>query len=97
VHSGAGQTLETSARFLLCHAPALLAILALIATGRIRPMLGRLAGWVMVLGLVLFSGDLALRALQGVPLFPMAAPSGGILLMAGWALAGLAALVPERR
>lgn len=50
-----------------------------------------------MLGLALFSGDLALRALHGTPLFPMAAPSGGVILMAGWLMAGLAALVPARR
>ncbi|MEQ4599230.1 MAG: DUF423 domain-containing protein, partial [Methylobacteriaceae bacterium] len=31
------------------------------------------------------------------PLFPMAAPSGGVVLMAGWLLAAIAALVPARR
>jgi uncharacterized membrane protein YgdD (TMEM256/DUF423 family) len=52
-----------------------------------------LAGW--VLGAALFSGDLALRAFTGHRLFAMAAPAGGIILIAAWlalAAAALAAL-----
>ena len=97
VHSGAGPTLETSARFLMFHAPALLALAAALSAGVCRPVLGRLAGLLLVVGVALFSGDLACRALQGSALFPMAAPAGGILLMGGWLLAGIAALVAPRR
>ena len=96
VHSGAGQTLETSARFLMFHAPALIGLVALIATGTVRPVLGRLAGGALVVGLALFSGDLAVRAFYGVPLLPMAAPTGGVVLMLGWLLAGAAAVFPRR-
>jgi uncharacterized membrane protein YgdD (TMEM256/DUF423 family) len=46
-----------------------------------------------VLGLVLFCGDLAMRAFRGSALFPMAAPTGGFVLMAGWALIAVAALL----
>ena len=91
-HSG-GPNLETASRFLMLHAPVLLAVAALAATGVVHPGLGRVASWVIVLGLVLFCGDLAMRAFRGAALFPMAAPSGGFALMAGWALLGLAALV----
>ena len=96
VHSGAGQTLDTAARFLLFHAPALIGVVALIAGGTVHPRLGRLAGFALVFGLALFSGDLAMRALQGVPLLPMAAPTGGVLLMIGWFCVGLSALLPAR-
>jgi uncharacterized membrane protein YgdD (TMEM256/DUF423 family) len=53
-----------------------------------------LAAW--VLGAALFSGDIALRALAGHRLFAMAAPSGGIILIAAWlglAAAAIAELV----
>jgi uncharacterized membrane protein YgdD (TMEM256/DUF423 family) len=91
-HSG-GTQLETAARFLLLHAPVLLATAALAATGAVHPGLGRISGWIMVLGLALFCGDLAMRAWRGTALFPMAAPAGGFLLMGGWALLALAALL----
>jgi uncharacterized membrane protein YgdD (TMEM256/DUF423 family) len=92
-HHSSGANLETAARFLMLHAPVLLAIAALAGTGAVHPGLGRIAGWVIVLGLVLFCGDLAMRAFRGAALFPMAAPSGGFALMAGWALLALAALL----
>jgi uncharacterized membrane protein YgdD (TMEM256/DUF423 family) len=96
VHSGAGQTLETAARFLMFHAPALLGLMALIVTGTVSSRLGRGAAAALILGLALFSGDLAVRAFYAVPLFPMAAPMGGVLLMGGWLLVGAASLFARR-
>ena len=93
-HTSGGETLKTAAQFLLFHAPAILALTGLAAAGLTRGALTRLAAAALLLGLVLFSGDLALRALAGTPLFPMAAPSGGMVLMAGWLLAALAMLLP---
>lgn len=96
-HTSGGETLKTAAQFLLFHAPAVLALTGFAAAGLVRSGLARAASAALLLGLVLFSGDLAMRALTGTPLFPMAAPSGGVTLMAGWALAAVAALVPSRR
>lgn len=91
-----GGSLATAAQFLLFHAPALLALAALASTGAIHPLLGPIAGYVLVLGLVLFCGDLSRRAFAEVPLFPRAAPTGGIMLMIGWLLVGAAALLGSR-
>lgn len=91
-----GGNLATAAQFLLFHAPALLALVALIAAGLLHPTLAQAAGYAMVLGLVLFCGDLSRRAFSGVALAPMAAPAGGILLMLGWLLVGLSALLRLR-
>ena len=96
-HTSGGETLKTAAQFLLFHAPAVLALTGLAAAGPIRAGLARLAAAALLIGLALFSGDLALRASTGTPLFPMAAPSGGVVLMAGWLLAAVAVLVPARR
>ena len=92
-HGGEGNLLDTAARFLLVHAPALIGVAALLATGLVHPAVGRLAGYVMVLGLILFCGDLARRAFADAPLFPMAAPTGGVLLMLGWLGIAVAALI----
>jgi uncharacterized membrane protein YgdD (TMEM256/DUF423 family) len=91
-----GGNLTTAAQFLLFHAPALLGLAALIAVGAVSPMLGQVAGYVLVLGLVLFCGDLSRRAFSGVALFPRAAPTGGIVLMIGWLLVGISALLRVR-
>jgi uncharacterized membrane protein YgdD (TMEM256/DUF423 family) len=96
-HVSGADSLKTAAQFLLFHAPAILALAALSATGTTHRLVTRIAAGVLVVGLALFSGDLALRALHGTPMFPMAAPTGGIVLMAGWLLVGVAAFVPGRR
>jgi uncharacterized membrane protein YgdD (TMEM256/DUF423 family) len=90
-HASGGSQLDTAARFLLVHAPVVLVIVVLSGTGAINPTVGRLAGWLVVAGLVLFCGDLAMRGLRGTALFAMAAPLGGFVLMAGWGLLALAA------
>ena len=91
-----GGNLTTAAQFLLFHAPGLLALAALIAAGAVHPTLAQVAGYILVLGLVLFCGDLSRRAIAGVALFPRAAPMGGILLMLGWILVAVAALLRLR-
>ena len=87
-----GGNLTTAAQFLLIHAPALLALVALMAAGLLHPVLAQAAGYVLVLGLILFCGDLSRRAFSGVALFPRAAPMGGILLMIGWIIVGASCL-----
>ena len=95
-HATAGSGLDGAGYMLLFHAAALLGGAALLQHGLLwRPLiLLALAGW--VLGAALFSSDLALRAFAGHRLFPMAAPTGGIILMAAWlalAAAAVAALI----
>ncbi|WP_043539829.1 DUF423 domain-containing protein [Salinarimonas rosea] len=92
-HLAGSGTLEVSASFLLFHAAALVGIAALILGAHVGRKAGLVAGWLLVLGLALFSGDLALRAFEGRALFANAAPTGGVLLMAGWLALGVAAFV----
>ena len=55
-----------------------------------RP-LGLIAAGGLIVGAALFAGDLALRAFVGHRLFPMAAPTSGIVLIVSWlTLAGAA-------
>jgi uncharacterized membrane protein YgdD (TMEM256/DUF423 family) len=85
-HAGGGNV-GTAANFLLLHAPAFLA-LGLLAAGRWLDI----AASVLLLGLLLFAGDLLARDYLGTRLFPGAAPAGGVLMIAGWigiAIAGL--------
>jgi len=73
--------LGIAANFLMLHAPVLIG-LSLLAASRIA----QTAGLVLAIGLVLFCGDLAMRAFAGTALFPMAAPIGGTTLIIGWLL-----------
>lgn len=93
-HIPGADSLKTAAQFLLFHAPAIIALVALTATGTMHTLLTRIAAAALVIGLALFAGDLSLRTLQGIPLFPMAAPTGGMVLMGGWLLAAMTAFVP---
>ena len=83
-HMAPGAGLDSAAYMLLLHAAAVLGVAALTQQGLLwRPVaLVVLTGF--VLGAVLFSGDIALRAFTAHRLFPYAAPSGGFILIASW-------------
>jgi uncharacterized membrane protein YgdD (TMEM256/DUF423 family) len=49
-----------------------------------------------VVSTALFAGDLTLRHYVGHSLFPMAAPTGGTLLVASWLVLAVAAAWPRR-
>ena len=91
-HLADGHLLGNASMMCLVHAPALVAIHAGYRQFRTAP----LAGIILGIGTVLFAGDLACRHFYGSGLFPMAAPSGGILMMAGWLLVGAGFLFPAR-
>jgi uncharacterized membrane protein YgdD (TMEM256/DUF423 family) len=91
-HAAPHAGLDSAAYLLLFHAVALLGGIALMQQGLLwRPLaLPALIGF--VLGAALFSGDVALRAFVGHRLFPLAAPSGGIILIAAWLVLAAAAV-----
>ncbi|WP_061932086.1 DUF423 domain-containing protein [Aureimonas sp. AU22] len=93
-HGGADANLVAiAAAIAFVHAPALLA-LGLAPGGTLRARF--LPGGLMFLGTVLFSGDLAMRAVAGSRLFANAAPIGGTVLIAGWLSLVVLALLPRR-
>ncbi len=83
--------LGTAANMLLFHAPAFLA-LSVMLKNRVRMA----ASFVLFAGLALFVGDLLTRAYFGTRLFPMAAPTGGVLLIGGWLGVGVSAFFKDR-
>jgi uncharacterized membrane protein YgdD (TMEM256/DUF423 family) len=95
-HAAPGTGVDSAAHMLLFHALAVIAADVLSDSGRLWPGLARLAtaGW--LIGGALFAGDIALRALAGHRLFPMAAPTGGMLLIASWLAFALAAVRPAK-
>ena len=92
-HAAPGAGLDGAAYMLLFHAAALLGGVALLEQRVLQAplMLVVLAAW--VLGSALFSGDIALRAFTGHRLFALAAPSGGIILVAAWLTLAATAVV----
>lgn len=91
-HMG-GALLGPASAMCLAHAPAMLALFA--GHRLIRTATG--AALLMGIGTLLFAGDLVLKQVYGTGLFPMAAPTGGILMMLGWLLAGAGAFSPVSR
>jgi uncharacterized membrane protein YgdD (TMEM256/DUF423 family) len=73
---------ETAARYQMYHALGLLA-----AAWAVTRWPGRgvhLAGWLFVIGTVLFSGSLYALALTGIRWLGAITPLGGVALLAGW-------------
>jgi uncharacterized membrane protein YgdD (TMEM256/DUF423 family) len=97
-HGAPHAGVESAAYMLLFHAAAVLGGVVLTQQGLLwRPlMLAVLGAWVA--GAALFSGDIAARAFAGHRLLPMAAPSGGTILIVGWLmLVGVAICAIIRR
>lgn len=95
-HYPGGASLGTAGTFLLIHGTAFLALAACHERSAM-PALGlRLVAMGWSLGLALFCGDLAARVFLGFRLFPGAAPTGGVMLIAAWLILALTAFLPRR-
>jgi uncharacterized membrane protein YgdD (TMEM256/DUF423 family) len=91
-HAAPNAGLDGAAYMLLFHAAAVLGGAALAQQGLVwrPPLLAALTAWIV--GACLFSGDIALRAFAGHRLFVMAAPAGGVILIAAWLALAVAAI-----
>lgn len=92
-HGGGSANLTTAAFLLLVHAAAILAAVTLAALRLLQRPLALAAMTAFAVGGALFAGAMAMRAFAGQRLFPMAAPTGGTLLLAGWLVLAVAAVL----
>jgi uncharacterized membrane protein YgdD (TMEM256/DUF423 family) len=83
---------ETAARYQMYHALALFAVAW--AVTRWPGTLSHLAGWLFVIGTVLFSGSLYALALTGVRWLGVITPVGGAALLGGWLCLALSPRLP---
>ena len=95
-HQADAVRLAAASSMLLFHASAVLAAVALAERGVIHLWIAIAAGFGFVVASALFAGDLSLRQFAGHSLFPMAAPTGGTLLILSWLLLLVAAAWPRR-
>jgi uncharacterized membrane protein YgdD (TMEM256/DUF423 family) len=95
-HQGDAARLGPASSMLLFHAAAVLAVVSLAERGVIHVTGGLLAAFGFVAAAALFAGDLSLRHFAGHSLFPLAAPTGGTLLIASWLVLAAAAAWPRR-
>ena len=95
-HQPDATRLASASSMLLFHALAVLAAVALAERGVIHIRIGLAAAWGFVIASALFAGDLTMRQYAGHSLFPMAAPTGGTLLIVSWIALAVAAAWPKR-
>jgi len=82
---------HTAVEYHVFHALGLLAV-GLVATQLSESALLKWSGWLMLAGLVLFSGSLYALALTGVRWLGAVTPAGGTAFLAAWALLVIAIL-----
>jgi uncharacterized membrane protein YgdD (TMEM256/DUF423 family) len=80
---------ETASRYQMYHALGLL-VVSWAAT-RWPGSLPHVAGWLFVVGTVLFSGSLYALSLTGIRWLGVITPLGGVALLGGWLCLALAA------
>lgn len=90
-HMDDQRLLGSASLMCLVHAPALVAVMA--ASGRLR--WPAIPGWLWIVGVLFFAGDLVKRHFLGSALFPMSAPLGGMVMMAGWLSIAFGALAAK--
>jgi uncharacterized membrane protein YgdD (TMEM256/DUF423 family) len=95
-HQPDAARLASASSMLLFHSLAVLAAVALAERGIIQLRIGIAAAFGFVIAAALFAGDLTLRQYAGHSLFPMAAPTGGTLLIVSWVALAVAAAWPQR-
>lgn len=97
-HAAPGTGLDSAGQMLLFHATAIIALVAVIGHTAIlvRPV-ALLATAGLAAGAILFAGDIAARAFIGHRLFPMAAPTGGVVMIASWLAVTVSAVVAALR
>jgi len=97
VHQPDAARLGSASSMLLFHATAVLGTVALAERGLIQLRTGLLAAFGFAVAAALFATDLTLRQFADHSLFPMAAPTGGTLLILSWLALAVAAAWPRRQ
>lgn len=92
-HTADTGLLANASAMALAHAPVLIAI----ALGWHHLATARYASVAMMLGTLLFIGDLLSRHFAGHALFPMAAPAGGIAMMGSWIILASSAIIKVKK
>jgi uncharacterized membrane protein YgdD (TMEM256/DUF423 family) len=95
-HLADAARLAAASSMLLFHATAVLATVAIAERGIVHARIAIAAAGGFVIAASLFAADLTLRQYAGHGLFPMAAPTGGTLLIVSWIVLAVAAMWPRR-
>jgi uncharacterized membrane protein YgdD (TMEM256/DUF423 family) len=94
-HQADAARLGSASSMLLFHASAIVGVVALVERGILHGRIGIATAFGFVVAAALFAGDLTMRQYAGHSLFPMAAPTGGTLLIVSWLALAVAAAWPR--
>lgn len=83
---------ETGVHYHLIHAIGLIVIAILIKSASVSSTLPAWAGWLIMSGIVLFSGSLYALSLSGISKLGIITPLGGVAFLVGWVLIAIYAL-----
>jgi uncharacterized membrane protein YgdD (TMEM256/DUF423 family) len=95
-HLADASRLGPASSMLLFHATAVLGAVALTERGILHARIAMVAAIGFVVAASLFASDLTVRQYTDHSLFPMAAPTGGTLLIASWIVLALSAVWPRK-
>jgi uncharacterized membrane protein YgdD (TMEM256/DUF423 family) len=95
-HQPDATRLASASSMLLFHAVAVIGVVSLVDRGLAHLQIGLVAAFGFVVAAALFAGDLTMRQYVGHGLFPMAAPTGGTLLIVSWVALAVSAAWPRR-
>jgi len=94
-HGENAARLLPASSMLLFHAPAVIGVVLLAERALVAPWPGAAAACGFLAGAALFSGTITLHHFSGHGLFPMAAPTGGTLMILSWLVLALAGVLPK--
>lgn len=83
---------KTGVLYHFFHGFGLLAIPVLVKTGLVAESTANWAAWLLLVGIVFFSGSLYLLAITGTTILGAVAPIGGTAFIAGWLMLAYAAM-----
>jgi uncharacterized membrane protein YgdD (TMEM256/DUF423 family) len=83
---------HTAVQYHVLHALGILLVSLLLRAGAVSVSGGNRVGWLLLAGVILFSGSLYALALSGVRFLGAVTPLGGLAFIAGWLLLTVDAL-----
>lgn len=78
---------ETAARYQMYHSLGIILVGLLVRHYESKAVVA--AGWMFLVGILVFSGSLYTLALTGAGMWGAITPVGGVMFVAGWLLAGI--------
>ena len=84
---------ETAVQYQMFHAVGLIAIGILMNASLLGPITQLTwAGWLLLVGIIIFSGSLYILSLSGIGILGAITPIGGVAFIAGWIMLIIATL-----